>query len=322
MLTHWMDIPPHVVLGSRELVRVAALLGEGESAVRRLENVGICNAIYRVGPNYLLRVPRNDPGRFEDLRRETRTVVKAREVGVRAPVLVRYDDSLGVLPVPYAIYKWCRGVTLESERGQVTGSRSAWSAVGRELATLHTAVLPDAVSWLPMDDAPAAEDLLARRVSEGWLSAFEAEWLGAWLTDLAAAAEAFVPPMTVVVHGDLQAANILVDTPRRKLRAVIDWGDARVGDPVIDFAGMPLRFVPAILEGYREGGADSKGFEPRIVRRHLLLGLHNLSRGPLPAHSWAERPLSFLIELLHFFATAPSAEWRGNAPPSTSRHPI
>jgi aminoglycoside phosphotransferase (APT) family kinase protein len=308
-----LDLPPHAELLPAELAKVAALLGERPDAVSRLEDVGICNAIYRIGTRYLLRVPHNEPRRFEELGREARTVAAAHIAGVQAPVLVLYDDSRRTLGVPFAVYEWRDGATLEPEPGRIVGREATWSAIGAQLARLHTTLQPAELSWLPTDEPPLPEEQLARRLSEGWLSRFEGDWLATWLSDLSDAAGPDAAP-TTVTHGDMQAANILVDA-QGALLALIDWGDARLADPAIDFAGIPLRYVAAMLDGHRTHGADAGAVEPRIIRRHLLLGLLQLGRGPLPDRSWAERPLSFLIEALHFFNSPPSP-WPNWAPSS------
>jgi len=41
-----------------------------------------------------------------------------------------------------------------------------------------------------------------------------------------------------LIHGDLGGEHILWDPTRGALTGVIDWGDARVGDPALDFAGL------------------------------------------------------------------------------------
>jgi len=42
-----------------------------------------------------------------------------------------------------------------------------------------------------------------------------------------------------LIHGDLDAAHVLVGPGGALVTAVIDFGDARVGDPALDFAGYP-----------------------------------------------------------------------------------
>src|SRR5438067_1611974 len=80
------------------------------------------------------------------------------------------------------------------------------------------------------------------------------------------------------------------------------WGSSGWGDPAWDFAGVPLRAVPLLLQGYRTAAAlDGEATaEARILWRHLQLALLVLRRGPLPGRSWAERPLAMLLEIMRF----------------------
>jgi aminoglycoside phosphotransferase (APT) family kinase protein len=64
---------------------------------------------------------------------------------------------------------------------------------------------------------------------------------------------------TVVVHGDVGAANFLHDG--KKVKAVLDWEQSHFGDPMEDFAMLSLRgalfpFVPLplLLEAYEQQG--------------------------------------------------------------------
>jgi aminoglycoside 2''-phosphotransferase len=52
-----------------------------------------------------------------------------------------------------------------------------------------------------------------------------------------------------LVHADLGPDHILVDPKRGELSGVIDFGDARVGDPAIDIVGL-LGIQDAVVEGY------------------------------------------------------------------------
>ena len=100
------------------------------------------------------------------------------------------------------------------------------------------------------------------------------------------------PPPRRFLHGDSQATNVMVafgaatgGTP--EYLAVPDWGGCGWGDPAWDFAGVPLRVVPAMLEGYGtvapfDGGED---VEARVLWRHLRLSLYPMRRGPQPGRS-------------------------------------
>jgi hypothetical protein len=98
--------------------------------------------------------------------------------------------------------------------------------------------------------------------------------------------------------------------------AVIDWGSAGWGDAAEDFAGVPLRAVPFMLQGHRYLTAldHDDSAEARILWRHLQLGLFALPRGAVPGRSWAERPLAMLFEILRFFLADPDERWADLAP--------
>jgi aminoglycoside phosphotransferase (APT) family kinase protein len=64
------------------------------------------------GGEYVLRVPRDAPPFIAALRKESVAVPAAKAAGVRTPTLRAFDDSLDLLPVPYAIYERVRGETL------------------------------------------------------------------------------------------------------------------------------------------------------------------------------------------------------------------
>ncbi len=159
-----------------------------------------------------------------------------------------------------------------------------------------------------------AEDLLGARLVEGWISSRDHGWLSEWLAALGTHIDG---QKETVIHGDIQAANVLVDDLADYL-ALIDWGDARLDDPANDFAGVPMGVVPAMLEGY--GGEPTLGFKARVVHRHLQVALLLMPRGALSDLSWAERPAPILLELMRFFASGPPPRWsESNASGTTMR---
>jgi aminoglycoside 2''-phosphotransferase len=72
---------------------------------------------------------------------------------------------------------------------------------------------------------------------------------------------AFAPAL---IHRDLGAEHILVD-PDGRLSGVVDWGDASIGDPAIDFTGLyhglGQQFAEQVLDHYR------RPHEPSFWRR-------------------------------------------------------
>ena len=73
----------------------------------------------------------------------------------------------------------------------------------------------------------------------------------------------FRPALT---HADLGLEHLLVDGDRSRLLGVIDFGDARVGDPALDFVVFNGEFGDAVLAAY-DGEVD----ETFIQRAHAYL---------------------------------------------------
>lgn len=51
-----------------------------------------------------------------------------------------------------------------------------------------------------------------------------------------------------LIHRDLGCEHILVDPAAHSLTGVIDWGDASMGDPAMDFVGLLTALGPAFVE--------------------------------------------------------------------------
>jgi hypothetical protein len=96
-----------------------------------LKDVGIFNAIYLVGGEYVLRVPRDAPPFVAAIRKESAAVPAARAAGVRTPALVAFDDSFELLPVPYVIYERVHGKTLGMLHFGPKDIPGVWHQVGR-----------------------------------------------------------------------------------------------------------------------------------------------------------------------------------------------
>jgi len=138
----------------------------------------------------------------------------------------------------------------------------------------------------------------------------EANWLSQWLDHLALMQA--VPVRRCVCHGDVQATNIMITPTTREYLALIDWGNANWGDPAYDFGDKPIRTVPYVLDGYRQviPVDNDETLPARILWRHLQLALHNIWREPQPAQSWAERPLSVLLDIMRFLLETEDSRWK------------
>ncbi len=309
-------LPDHVEVSSTTLRAIGARHGLGPIRPRRLPEHGIFNAIFQLNRQIILRVPRDHPRFVEASRHESIAVPAARQAGVRTLELLAFDDTLEFLPVPFTLYERVPGQPLETLGLEPDAGCVVWRELGRDLARAHVGV-PVEGAVRQLDDNKAAPDprvLIERRAADGWFAGLEVRWIGDWLDRLAPAA--LQPTPTRFLHGDSQGTNVMVRPRPLSYRAVIDWGSTCLGDMALDFAGVPLRTVPAILAGHREVApldADDTA-EARIVWRHLQLALWGLPKGTVPGHSWAERPLAMLLETLRFFADPPNERWRDLGP--------
>ncbi|HJQ28025.1 MAG TPA: phosphotransferase [Rubrobacter sp.] len=271
-----------------------------------LPQVGIFNLIYILGEDFVLRVPRDHPISAADARKESVAVPVAREAGVRTPRIIAFDDALDLLPVPYTLYERVHGETLGLLPRDPAESPEVWRELGHDLALLHSGVARDGpAAELEMDEMPDPRPWPDELAEEGYFTATEARWLADWLERLASAALA--PVSRRFLHGDSQATNVMVS--EGSYLAVLDWGSSGWGDPAWDFAGVPIRVVPAMLEGYRGVAPLGDGVEARILWRHLQLSLYLLRREPQPGRSWAERPLGMLLDVMRFLLDSPVQEW-------------
>ncbi len=312
-----MNLPDFPEISAHTLHRIAEYHHLGVRTFRRRPSIGVFNAIYLFGDGLVLRIPRNHPHFIAALSKEAIAIPAARAAGVRTPRLIAFDTSLTLLPVPYMLCERVHGEALESLGLDPLTTPAVYHELGCDLARLHIGVGPDSPAGqlgapnLPQGDPRLLPQELA---AVGHFSVAEARWLEDWLDRL--------PPLLATpqdsrfLHGDTQATNVLVHPDSREYLALIDWGGCGWGDPALDCSGMPLRAVPDVLAGYREIAVlpDDATAEARILRYHLHFALINIKNQPQPLRSWGERPLGYLLEIMHFLLTTPSSHWAALRP--------
>jgi hygromycin-B 7''-O-kinase len=277
--------PPEVPVDEGVLRAIADRHGITWSTPDRLPSVGFINVVYAVG-DIVVRVPKDHPGHVFQAGVEAATIPRAVAAGVTTPALVAYDDSRDLLPVPYLVVERVDGRDLESRGIDPDDVPDVLRAVGRDLAVLHAIDEPGPARPFTHE----VHALVEQRIAEGWISTYEAGWLHRWLDELDRPR-----PEPVLVHGDVQLSNILVDDDLQYV-ALVDWGCSVPGDAAIDFMPTPQRARPALLAGYREAGGEID--EARILRGQLVTLLRELHRGAVPGRSWGDRPIAWLFDLV------------------------
>lgn len=246
----------------------------GECDVRRLPQVGMFNAVYALGDNLILRIPRQHPDFVAATQREAVASPLAKKAGVRTPTLVEYDHSLSLLSVPFLIYERVHGETLELLGLEPEATPEVWRELGRDYAKLHHGVGRTAENThLEAPPFEPPHPLVERLATRGTFTSREAAWLIGMLECLEPAMRLGVSK--VFCHGDSQGTNVMISAGPHDYLALIDWGSATWADPAHEPAGLPLRALPYLLEGLpprRSGGR----------RRH--------GRGAYPLVAVPERP--------------------------------
>jgi aminoglycoside phosphotransferase (APT) family kinase protein len=196
-------------------------------AIEPVHSIGTVNALYRMGPGMVVRLPRTDwaQGAFE---RQARWLpIIAGSVPLEVPVAMRKGEPAFGYPYEWGVYSWLPGepVTAGAEPGE--------AEIARSLAGL--------LAGLQLVDPTGAPAQRRGELRDGWDRPVR-EALGALGDDIdtKAAEAAWDEALTTAawkgparwVHGDLMAANLLVAEGR--LSGVIDWEAAGVGDPAVD----------------------------------------------------------------------------------------
>lgn len=195
---------------------------------------------------------------------------------------VAFDDTRTLIDRPFSLWERVHGETVGLARLSPEATEKVWRSVGRELARLHLRVTQCADPNNYLDD-PArphdVEDAVGRLVDAGTLASEQGEQV----VDLARVVRPSLtePVESRFIHDDVQPMNIMC-TATGDLLALIDWGDAGWGDPVLDFAAMPVTAVPAALAGHE---TEAPGFlgavpEARVAWYKLVDAVDDLFHSP------------------------------------------
>ncbi|HEX2292522.1 MAG TPA: aminoglycoside phosphotransferase family protein [Gaiellaceae bacterium] len=224
---------------------VRTLLGEqfpewADLPLRRVEPAGTVNAIFRLGDELSVRLPRRE-GPTEPGSDELDWLPRlAPLLPVDVPVPVAQGRPGRGYPWFWEVHTWVEGEALPVE--DVDPIRAA-----RDLAALV-----DALQRVPPDGAPAGRGVpLAERDPDFrlWLARFDGDPAVASMWERALAAPTWDGP-PVWHDGDLDARNWLVREGR--IAVVVDWGCMGVGDPACDVMVAWKLHSPDARDAFRE----------------------------------------------------------------------
>ncbi|WP_155059949.1 aminoglycoside phosphotransferase family protein [Streptomyces blattellae] len=195
--------------------------------VARLESSGTENAMFRLGDDLVVRLPRH-PGAVADVEHEQRWLPR---LGPLLPAAVPEPVGRGVpgdgFPWAWSVFRWLDGhnpaVDALDDPGTLAGELAAFIGA---LRGMDPGGGPVGYRGIPLAtrDTPTRE-ALAQLTNTVDTDAVTALWEAALRVPGHSG-----PP--VWAHGDLSPGNVLVADGR--LSAVIDFGTLGVGDPAVD----------------------------------------------------------------------------------------
>jgi aminoglycoside 2''-phosphotransferase len=262
--------------------------------------------LWQIDGDLLVRFPlRDECG--PPLQVEARLLTElADAVSVPIPRPVHVSDGVDAFPMPFFAYRKLPGVALEQAKLDDAGRDAVARQIGAFLSELHRFPIARAAALgVPVKDGAAWRDgyrrmqIRAREEVLPRLSAESAQGVEAFFEEFLSndAHFAFTPRL---IHGDLDAAHVLVNAAGTSVTGVIDFGDARVGDPAGDFGGypefkeemfnMPLR--EAILSAY-ELPLDETFRERAAIYRDRISPFHAVLYGLEAGNeAWLRRGLA------------------------------
>jgi aminoglycoside 2''-phosphotransferase len=250
-------------------------------------NEGWDYELWQLDGDLLLRLPKTD-GAAKAMAAEARLLDELR-LSVATPRPEHVGDG-------FFTYRKLMGVALEDVSLSERAGQDVAGALGLALTELHRFPVKRAVALgVPAMTAEGWRDqyrqMQTRAMTEAvprldapTAAAVVAFWDGFVNND---AYFAFEP---CLIHGDLDSAHVLVDPARETVSGIIDFGDARVGDPALDFAGFAASERDLIIAAYGQP-VDSTFRERADIYRLKISPFHAVLYGVEMGNEWLERGL-------------------------------
>lgn len=232
--------------------------------LRRFTSSGSTNALFRLGDDLLVRVPRQ-PGGTSTIEKERRWLpYVAPHLPVPVPEVVAVGSPSADYPESWSVVRFLGGGPpalprpSEPPRHDLARDLAAVVVALRRLAVTAGARADPALRWYRGDPLAELDEDLRRLLRECRelpgldldLDAMAAAW-----DDVLALPGADVVTEPHWYHGDLLAENLLAEDGR--LTAVLDFGALSVGIPAVDLAVAWELLDPAARTTFREAvGVD------------------------------------------------------------------
>jgi aminoglycoside phosphotransferase (APT) family kinase protein len=227
----------------RALVR-RAMPDHAEVPVRRLSSSGSTNALFRLGDDLLVRLPRQPGGSATIAKEGTWLPLVGPQLPIPVPEIVAIFGPDDDYPERWSVVRW-----IEGEHPQVVGPDTPPDPARQDLARDLVAVLRSLEQAEVPKEAVSSPDLhwyrgdpLATMAETTRGNIEHCRRLRDFGFDLDAAGRIWDEAMTLPgaaaqtiprwYHGDLAAENLLVRNGA--LAAVLDFGGLSVGDPTVD----------------------------------------------------------------------------------------
>ncbi len=218
-------------------------------SIKRLTHSGTDHAIFRLGDEYAIRLPRVSSAE-EQMVKEQEWLLKLGQLPLITPNPIANGKPSNDYPYHWYVYRWIEGINAYDQKpADLHQAARDLAAFIKALWKVDTAGAPPTRRGLPLSsqdrdvwvNSSAAE--LKSAMDESKISAIMALWekyrnTPGWSK----------PP--VWLHGDLLPSNLLIQDG--KLHAVIDFGLAGIGDPACDMIPAWSLFDAASRAAFKE----------------------------------------------------------------------
>jgi aminoglycoside phosphotransferase (APT) family kinase protein len=179
-----------------------------------------------------------------DMGREFTVLGGVTRGGFPAPRPLAYCDDDTVIGARFLVMEYVEGRIISSESAAADLSEVEADALSAELIDVLADLHAIDASTVGLAELGRPEGFLQRQVAR-WAKQWELsqtrdlpaiDRLIAWLAARVDALPADLP--SAIVHGDYRLDNAIVDPQAPRIRAVLDWEMATLGDPLMDLATM------------------------------------------------------------------------------------